>query len=267
MFYQFPTAFPSRFACRRGCLVAVLLMLTGPFALTSCRLRSPQAIRDRISETRQLPSQPGKEQPDGPLNGQLNSAQGSALNRKVTFRQADGSPKFSLQLKPAGGKLMDASGQVLVNLIRQPDGSIQITDANNATLGHVMRQGESWVIESPKRSKTLFTFRLEDNGDAALLRSDGSPLYQLKITSDGYVVAAEKEPGSRPADNGSPPVMVDRYQVSAHKGLGQLQSESGQVLLTTDNALDALALASFGFGRLSEAQQAGLAYALSAEGP
>lgn len=225
-------------------LFAIALLLTP--TLTSCNPDKSTTI----SETNTLPAdteRPSKQsgKPSGKPSAALNP---SIATRKITFRQPDGTPEFALQFKATGAKLIDRSGQVMANLILQSDGAIQLTDANNKTVGYVSQADGTWQVESPNRTKALFTFRETSEGDATLVRNDGSAMYELKATESGYTVTSGKG---------------NRYTVSASKGNGQMQTGEGDVMMATDGAIAPAALASFGFAKLTPAQQAGLAYALS----
>ncbi|MGC1305953.1 MAG: hypothetical protein WA885_01900 [Phormidesmis sp.] len=220
-------------------VIGLALILAAPPFISGCQ---PET---NLSETSTLPTE------KSPAKGAKSPIQQSAATRKVTFRQPGGAPQFSLQFKPTGGKLVDESGKAIANLILQSDGAIRLTDTNNQTVGYIVR-GNTWQIESPKRTKTLFTFVQDGSGNATLLRGDGSVVYQLNAKGNGYVVEADK---------------TDRYTVNASKGTGQLQTTAGETLLISDSAIAPIALASFGFTKLTQAQQAGLAYALSAETP
>lgn len=226
-------------------LFAIALLLTS--TLTSCKPKNTT-----ISETSTLP--PKAEQPQK-QSGKPAEKPSAMLNpstaaRKITFRQPDGTPEFSLQFKATGAKLIDRSGKVMANLILQSDGVIQLTDANNKTVGYVSQTEGTWQVESPNRAKVLFTFRETSDGNATLVRNDGSAVYELQATDSGYTVESGKG---------------NRYTVSAIKGNGQLQTGDGEVIMATDGAIAPAALASFGFAKLTPAQQAGLAYALSTE--
>ncbi len=170
-------------------------------------------------------------------------------SHKIVFRQADGTPKFSIQFKPTGGKLIDRKGNVSANFVLKGDRTIQLTSSRNEIMGYVVRTQDTWTIENPKRTKALFTFRREPDGSAALLQGDGAALHELKATSEGYVVASGKS---------------EQYVVSTQKGTVQLQTNDGTTVVATDSAIEPIALASFGFTQLTQAQQAGLAYALTA---
>lgn len=172
--------------------------------------------------------------------------------RHVVFRQSDGTPEFSLQFKPTGGKLIDRKGNVITNFILKGDNTIQLTDTRNKTVGYVARTQNTWQIENPKRSKALFTFRREADGSAALLRNgrnEAVSMYEIQVTEGGYTVASGKS---------------DQYIISSTKGQKQIQTNEGETVIITDGAIEPVALASFGFTKLTQAQQAGLAYALSA---
>ena len=170
-------------------------------------------------------------------------------SRKIVFRQADGTPKFSLQFKPTGGKLIDRKGNVSANFVLKGDRTIQLTNRQNQTTGYVVRTENTWTIENSKRTKALFTFQRKPDGSAALLQGGGAALHEIKATGEGYVVASGK---------------AEQYVVSTQKGTGQLQTNDGATVVTTDSAIEPIALASFGFTQLTQTQQAGLAYALTA---
>ncbi len=171
-------------------------------------------------------------------------------SQKVTFRHANGTPEYSLLFKATGGKLLDDSGNVIANLILESDGALRLTSASNATIGYVVRSEDSITVEGPKRTKTLFSFTQNSNGDAALTRSNGSVVYQLQATDTGYTVESDK---------------AALYTVHMSKGTGQLQTNDGEMVVVTDGNIAPAALASFGFTKLTQAQQAGLAYALSVD--
>ncbi|MEL6778296.1 MAG: hypothetical protein AAFO06_13660 [Cyanobacteria bacterium J06597_16] len=234
-----------------GLGIAAIALTTTPL-LTSC---GPKATKP-ISETNTLPNKPAqpKEARNKPSAGQGPLTQGPltpTAARKVTFRQPNGAPEFSLQFKATGGKLTDRSGKVIANLILESDGAIRLTDASNKTVGYISELNGVWQIESSQRSKALFTFSREANGDAMLKRNNGSAVYTLKaIDSGGYAVSSDKGGG---------------YTVSARKGNGLLQTGEGERILVSEGAIAPAALASFGFNKLSQAQRAGLAYALATE--
>ena len=174
-------------------------------------------------------------------------------SRKIVFRQADGTPDFSLQFKPTGGKLINRKGKVIANFVLKGDRTIQLTNAQSKTIGYVARTQNTWQIENSKRSKTLFTFRREPDGSAALFQDDklddSAAVYKLSVTEEGYAVASGKS---------------EQYVVNLEKGVGKLQANDGTTVVAADSEIKPIALASFGFAELTQAQQAGLAYALSA---
>ncbi len=170
-------------------------------------------------------------------------------SQKVVFRHTDGTPEFSLLFKSTGGKLLDGTGKVIANLILESDGTLRLTNASNAVTGYIVRTEEGGIlVEGPKRTKTLFSFAQDSNGDATLSRSNGSTVYQLNATDTGYIVESDK---------------AALYTVRINKGTGQLQTSDGVMVVATDSSIAPAALASFGFTKLTQAQQAGLAYALS----
>ncbi len=232
-------------------LLAIALTLSP--LLASCQ---PKASNTELSETNTLPSQnPKNEQPKHTANkpsSQDHFSNNNAGARKITFRQSNGTTEFSLLFKATGGKLIDQSGKVVTNLILESDGAIRLTDANNKTVGYISPIDDTWQVESPKRTKTLFTFQQEANGNATLVRNDGSTLYALEASDGGYIVEVGKG---------------NRYTVNISKGNGQLQTDEGDMIMATDGAIAPAALASFGFAKLTQAQQAGLAYALSSDTP
>ena len=175
----------------------------------------------------------------------------SNTSRKtITFRHHDRTTEFSLHFKSTGGKLLDHSRAVITNLILQDDGAIKLTDSNQNIVGYISRANDSVHIEDPKRAKTLFLFSTAEDGIALLTRSDGSTVYILESTDTGYTVTSDKD------------VL---YAVQVQKGKGQLQTTDGQAVIRTDSEITPAALAVFGFDKLTKAQQAGLAYALSTQ--
>ena len=219
--------------------------LIGVVAIALTTLTSCQTDRSLSRETTLTPA-PTASASQPPASAPKQSRQ----SRKITFRQPDGRPQFSLQFKSTGGKLTDSAGKVIANLILQSGGAVRLTDASNQTVGYIVQTGDAWEIQGPKQTKPLFTFRREANGNAALLRNDGSVVYQLTATDSGYTVTADK---------------TAQYTVDTHKGNGQIQTDEGQTVVATDSAIAPAALASFGFAKLTPTQQAGLAYALASE--
>ncbi|WP_121970897.1 hypothetical protein [Leptolyngbya sp. BC1307] len=217
--------------------------MMGVVAIALTTLTSCQSVSSLSRETTLTPA-PTNSASQQPASSPKQSSQ----SRKITFRQPDGRPQFSLQFKSTGGKLTDPAGKVIANLILESDGAVRLTDASNQTVGYVVQTGDTWEIQGPKQTKPLFTFRQEANGNATLLRNDGSPVYQLTATDSGYTVTADK---------------TAQYTVDTHKGNGQIQTDEGQTVIATDSAIAPAALASFGFAKLTPAQQAGLAYALT----
>ncbi len=229
--------------------VSRLLMSLGgvtviPFLLIACNPSPPQTI----SETGEISSS-SAQQPKSDAD-QPAGAFSNIRTQKITFRQPGGATEFSLQFKSSGGKLLDPTGKVIASLILQSDGSIKLTDAMNNPVGYVVRTDDTLQVESPKRTKTLFSYVEQTNGDALLTRSDGSTVYRLKANDAGYVVESEKS---------------TLYTVLTSKGRGQMQTGDGETVMMTDSEILPSAIAIFGFDKLTQAQQAGLAYALSTE--
>ena len=222
---------------RWACLLTVGLCLTP--IIIGCG-PEPEAA---ISETRELPSQLPQAQISEPAGSITNG-----LSNKITFRKSSGSPAFSLQFKSGGGKLIDQAGKVITSLILEADGALRLTDSNNKTVGYVIQDGNTVQIEDAKQTKVLFSFVQEADGNALLLRSDGSTMYKLSAIEGGYAVESDK---------------TSQYQALTNKGTGQLQTPEGERIVTTDSEISPEALASFGFEKLSQAQRAGLAYALT----
>lgn len=233
----------------------LLALMSGAFViplfLIACNPSTPQSI----SETGEMSAD--KEQSTAHV-GQATGTASNIRTQKITFRQPGGEPEFSLQFKSSGGKLLDSAGKVIANLILESDGGIKLTDANNNPVGYVIRSENTIQIEGPKRTKTLFSYVQESNGDALLTRNNGSTVYRLKATDAGYDVESDK---------------TALYTVIASKGRGQMQTSEGETVMMTDSEIlpSAMAqpllqsLAIFGFDKLTQAQQAGLAYALSTE--
>jgi len=226
-------------------LVLLGSMVALPLLLTACNPSTPRAV----SETGEISASAGAELPKSHTSKGTDSA-ANVLTQKITFRQPSGTPEFSLQLKSSGGKLLDSAGKVIANLILESDGSIKLTDAMNNPVGYVVRADDTLQLVSPKRTKTLFSYVRESNGDALLTRNNGSTVYRLNATDAGYEVSSDK---------------ATLYTVLAGKGRGQLQTSDGQTMIMSDSEILPSALAIFGFDKLTQAQQAGLAYALSTE--
>lgn len=233
----------SKKSRRMPCLAIALSLMTIPLLLAGCQPSSPSSL----SESGEISSVASPSKVEAPLS---QDAGKGAIAQKITFRKTDGTPEFSLQFKSTGGKLLDPSGSVIANLILESDGAIRLTDTSNATVGYVVRDGDALSVESPKRTKTLFSFERQNDGNATLTRNDGSVVYQLTATEGGYTVKSDK-------------AML--YTALSRKGSGQLQTGEGQTVIATDKAIVPAAIASFGFNKLTQAQQAGLAYALSTE--
>lgn len=230
-------------------LVSRLLSALGgavvvPILLSAC---NPSSAPDTISETGEI--SPSIEQPKSQTS-QSTDTDTNVRPQKITFRQPGGGTEFSLQFKSSGGKLLDPSGKVIANLILESDGSLKLTDAMNNTVGYVTRNDGTLRVEGPKRTKTLFSYSNEANGDALLTRNNGSTVYRLRATDAGYIVESDKSA---------------LYTVLANKGRGQLQTSNGETVMMTDSEILPAAIAIFGFEKLTQAQQAGLAYALSTE--
>lgn len=224
-----------------------------PALLVACHSSAPKSV----SETGEISSNIQTELPRSHA-GQSPDNTAMVRTQKITFRQPGGMPEFSLQFKSTGGKLLDADGKVIANLILESDGSIKLTDEMNNPVGYVVRTEDSLQIESPKRTKILFSYVQASNGNAVLTRSNGSTVYQLKATDTGYEVESDK---------------AVLYTVLTSKGSGQLQTSDGQTVIMSDPPQEGLrhreilpsAIAIFGFEKLTQPQQAGLAYALSTE--
>ena len=225
--------------------LALVALATMPLVMSCQPQVNAEATSGTVSETGSIAGSQSKDEPAKP-----SGSVGGVRSQKITFRTPNGTPEFSLQFKSSGGKLLDASGNVIANLILQCDGAVKLTDANNNVVGYVNQTEDAVLIESPKRSKTLFSFVQQSDGNALLTRNNGSTVYQLTATDDGYSVDSGK---------------AALYAVQAKKGSGQLQTTNGQTVMAADGEITPAALAAFGFEKLSQAQQAGLAYALSIE--
>lgn len=229
---------------------ALSVSLSALVLLTSCQPKANNPNAAPLSETGQISDSVNSSSGKPSKNETAKPSHSVANAQKITFRHPDGTPEFSLQFKSTGGKLLDSSGKVITNLILQSDGAIRLTDENSNIVGYVSRVDNSLQIEGPKRTKTLFSFSTETDGSALLTRSNGSTVYQLDTTETGYIVASDK---------------AALYAVQTQKGAGQMQTTDGQVVIGTDSAIAPSALAIFGFEKLTKAQQAGLAYAISTQ--
>jgi len=239
---------------RRGLLAAIAIVpvtvaLSSSQLLVSCQ---PQSSDRTLSETGRITSNtaPSAQTPATGPSTQISKADKtvSTQSQKITFRHTDGTPEFSLLFKSTGGKLLDSTGEVIANLILESDGALRLTNASNAVTGYIVRTEDGILLEGPKRTKTLFSFTQDASGDASLTRSNGSTVYQLNATSTGYTVKSDK---------------AALYTVRMNKGIGHLQTSDGVMIVATDSNIAPAALASFGFTKLTQAQQAGLAYVLS----
>ncbi|MGC1216926.1 MAG: hypothetical protein WA883_05590 [Phormidesmis sp.] len=230
---------------RRSLLAAIATVPVTVALLVSCQSQSSDRT---LSETGRITSDtaPAAQTPSTQIS-KIDKTVGTQ-SQKITFRHADGTPEFSLLFKSTGGKLLDSTGAVIANLILESDGTLRLTNASNAVTGYIVRTEDSILLEGPKRTKTLFSFTQDASGDASLIRSNGSTVYQLNATSTGYTVKSDK---------------AALYTVRMNKGIGHLQTSDGVTVVATDSNIAPAALASFGFTKLTQAQQAGLAYALS----
>ncbi|MEL6938398.1 MAG: hypothetical protein AAFO84_04315 [Cyanobacteria bacterium J06598_1] len=102
-----------------GRWVVVALMMVP--LLMSCQ---PKSDTSTVSETGQIATE-SPAWPSTKLEGKESAPDSVRLSQKITFRQSNGVPEFSLQFKPTGGKLLDGAGKVIANLILESDGALR----------------------------------------------------------------------------------------------------------------------------------------------
>ncbi|WP_052128982.1 hypothetical protein [Neosynechococcus sphagnicola] len=170
----------------------------------------------------------------------------------IKLKQEGGETLLTLKLLGDGGTLLNASEQELVRLQAEEGGKIKIKDTANQPLGYVISQSGTWTVKTADQSQALLILRRQPDGDYTLATGDNQPLYRINVRDDGLDIVT--------------PDQRLRYQVIVNNDTISLRDHQGQTVLLTKAQILPLAIACFGFDRLSREQQAALAYGVNASG-
>jgi hypothetical protein len=172
---------------------------------------------------------------------------------QIKFKQADGSEKYSLKLKPDGAKLVDGADQELARLTVDETQKVKIKDAGDQVLGYVVSQDGYWKLENPAQTQELYILRRQEDGDFKLEEGTTDALvYRIKVRDYGYEIESPQE--------------TSLYKVKVKDGKISLRNARDETVMSTRSSLVPAAMVCFGFDVLTPAQQSALAYAVNQAG-
>jgi hypothetical protein len=170
----------------------------------------------------------------------------------LKFKQGNGDNAFSLKLKANGAKLVDPADGELARLTVDEAQKVKIKDAQDNTLGYVVKTGDHWKIKNAEQSETLYVLRRQADGDYKLEDGQDQQIYRIKARDYGYEIET--------------PAKQSLYKVKLKEGKTSLRNAQDETVLSTKDAIATIAVAAFGLEVLTPAQQAALAYAVNLTG-
>ncbi|MCC0176496.1 hypothetical protein I4641_05825 [Waterburya agarophytonicola K14] len=173
----------------------------------------------------------------------------NSLTEKLIFKRENGSEDFSFIPKSNGIKLEGIQGETIVNLTVDINRKIQIQTSAGSILSHVLIRDNSWTIEDGEETEELYTLQQQTNGDYKLESGDNTAIYQIKKRDYGLEIET--------------PDQKSLYKVKHQDNKQILQDINNKTVLETKSDFPLLAIACYGFEVLDEAEQTGLAYAIS----
>jgi hypothetical protein len=176
----------------------------------------------------------------------------ATLTDSVKFKLESGADAFSLKPKENGAKFVDVNDKELARLTVDANQKVKIKDASDKVLGYVVKKEGYWKIEDANQTKELFILRHQSDGDYKLEDGTNTEIYRIKARSDGFEIET--------------PQKQSLYKVKAKEGKTSLKNASEKTVLSTKSKVLPIAVACFGFDKLSREQQAALAYAVNLSG-
>lgn len=170
----------------------------------------------------------------------------------LKFKQGDGAEAFSLKLKADGAKLVDPADAELARLTVDGSQKVKIKNAQDQTLGYVVKTGDHWKLENADQTQELFILRRQADGDYKLEDGQDAEIYRIKARDYGYEIET--------------PDKQSLYKVKVKDGKTSLRNAQDETVLSTKDAIAPIAVAPFGFDVLTPEQQAALAYAVNLSG-
>ncbi len=176
----------------------------------------------------------------------------ATLTDSVKFKLESGADAFSLKPKENGAKFVDVNDKELARLTVDANQKVKIKDASDKVLGYVVKKEGYWKIEDANQTKELFILRHQSDGDYKLEDGTNTEIYRIKARSDGFEIET--------------PQKQSLYKVKAKEGKTSLKNASEKTVLSTKSKVLPIAVACFGFDKLSREQKAALAYAVNLSG-
>ncbi len=180
------------------------------------------------------------------------NSKADALTDSVKFKRDSGADAFSLKPKDNGAKFVDGNDKELARLTVDANQKVKIKDASDKVLGYVVKKEGYWKIEDANQTKELFILRHQSDGDYKLEDGANTQIYRIKVRSDGFEIET--------------PQKQSLYKVEAKEEKISLRNASEKTILSTKSKILPIAVACFGFDKLSREQKAALAYAVNLSG-
>ncbi|MBW4488464.1 MAG: hypothetical protein KME12_11805 [Trichocoleus desertorum ATA4-8-CV12] len=176
----------------------------------------------------------------------------TSTSESIKFKQEDGAEAFVLRFMPDGAKLVNGKNQELVRLNVDGQQKIKIKNATDQVLGYVVPENDYWKLKNSDQSQELYVVRRQNDGDYKLETGTNQLVYRIKVRDYGFEIET--------------PQKQSLYKVKVKEGKVSLRNASDQTVLSTKSNLAPIAIAPFGFDKLSQEQQVALAYALNQAG-
>jgi len=175
-----------------------------------------------------------------------------AKTEQVKFNSDNGSEAFSLKPESNGAKFVDGKGKELAHLTINKNQKVKIKDAADKVLGYVVKKEGYWKVEDANQSKELYVLRRQRDGDYKLEDGTNNEIYRIKTRASGLEIES--------------PAKKSLYKVKVKEGKTSLKNDLDKTLFSTKSNFLPIAVACFGFDKLSREQQAALSYAVNVSG-
>jgi hypothetical protein len=220
-------------------LIIAQLIIIPALYLTACQTNTPTQPTAIVNPAESPTNQPDR----SPSTGQTQT--------QIKFKQENGSDKFTLKFKNDGAKLIGDKEQEIARF-KVDNGKVKIKTSGEQTLGYIVTESEYWKVENPEQTKELYILRRQTDGDYKLETGDNQEIYRIKKRDYGLEIET--------------PEKKSLYKIKVKEGKTTLQDASGKTVFSTKSPMIPVAIACFGFDKLTLEQQAGLAYATNASG-
>ena len=180
------------------------------------------------------------------------SQSSASTSESIKFKQENGTEAFVLRFMPDGAKLVDSQNRELARLNVDLQQKIKIKNSADQVLGYVVPENDYWKLKNPDQSQKLYVVRRQTDGDYKLETGANQLVYRIKARDYGFEIET--------------PEKQSLYKVKVKECKISLRNASDQTVLSTKSNLAPIAIAPFGFDKLSREQQVALAYALNQAG-